>query len=218
VKWVKSRRPARKCDRSTTCDALAGEARAEIRSAPGTLLPSIARPYTYTVVGGADIDATYDQPADYLLFPLRSVTFRSRSDRSRCQTVRSPKRDIRTVCAAALNAVTIRACYLAGQLLTSCEVINETAEVRGPVDPRDRAGSRRCRHRLPPFVGLFSSLRALRYVVYRRGCLCLGRLDLAHRSVVDGETVLATLRSVGGRCGGILTQHRRQAVPEVWLS
>jgi len=31
--------------------------------------------------------------------------------------------NIRTDCAAALNAVSIRACYLAGQLLTSCEVI-----------------------------------------------------------------------------------------------
>ena len=50
------------------------------------------------------------------------------------------------------------------------------------------------------------------------GCLHLGRLDLAHRPVVEGEAVLATLRSVGGRCGGILTQHTRQAIPQVWLS
>ena len=34
-----------------------------------------------------------------------------------------PRRDIRADCTAALNAVSIRACYLAGQLLTSCEVI-----------------------------------------------------------------------------------------------
>ena len=60
--------------------------------------------------------------------------------------------------------------------------------------------------------------RALRDVVHRRGCLCLGRLDLAHRRAVEGEAVLATLRSGGGRCGGTLTQHRRQAVPEVVLS
>ena len=39
--------------------------------------------------------------------------------------------------------------------------------------------------------------RALRDVVHRRGCLCLGRLDLAHRPAVEGEAVLATLRSAG---------------------
>jgi len=35
---------------------------------------------------------------------------------------------------------------------------------------------------------------------------------------IDRSSRARRYSRTGGRCGGILTQHRRQAVPEVWLS
>jgi len=70
-------------------------------------------------------------------------------------------------------------------------------ELGGPVDPRDRAGWTMLSSFATSCRFVLRRRRALRDVVHRRGCLCLGRLDLAHRPAVEGEAVLATLRSAG---------------------
>ena len=60
-------------------------------------------------------------------------------------------------------------------------------ELGGPVDPRDLAGFGRCRHRLPPLVGLFSvfiALSAMSFtgaVVFASAALIL-RIDRSSRA------------------------------------
>ena len=71
-------------------------------------------------------------------------------------------------------------------------------ELGGPVDPRDREGQ--------DDAVIVCHLVSVRSPSSSRsppcrppaGCLRLGRLDLAHRPVVEGEAVLATLRSAEG--------------------
>jgi hypothetical protein len=67
----------------------------------------------------------------------------------------------RTDRAAAFNAVSIfgPAILPSGSSLRGHRM--KQRELGWCVDPRDRAGSGRCRHRLPPLVGLFSVAVAL---------------------------------------------------------